>query len=487
MNSSEAHASENPEYAGEEPESVAGGGEYPEGDARQVLERIRRGTAAILGLAALGMALGITICLLASSFSSTTTSMRVAFAFKGFGRGEYPDHSKFQPDDLRAPDIVLEALKRQGLDTTDDFQTRVRAAITVEGVISPAVTKERDRLRAAGQSPAPYLPDEFIVTLSLPRKFPLNSHQRELVLNEVVSSFQEKFQNTYAELPEGFGSAFDSLQSADFFEYELILDKEIENIDTYLTQQLDQAKTFRSPSTNLGFNDLLRQTEIFAQIQLSETLGLIRENGLSNNRALAMVKMDYYLHTLEDQEQRALAEEKVVDDLLAKAQDRSQNYILGIKSQSNQPRTEAPIIDQGLIDSLLANDSENFLVHEALAAGLKVKRVQADKSELLERRKSMEDFLKAPTEDQSSIIAQMKKSVAALEASYKTLITNIRKTHADFAKQQFADAVRITMQPVSATIYRPLALAAAVGGFAGFSLGIGLSLLGIFIGANRRQ
>ena len=454
-------------------------------DLRELFARLCRGLAPTLGFAALGLAIAATVYLAGSPFTSATTSMRVTFAFSGYGRGEYPDHSKFQPDDVRAPDIIVEALKRQGLETTEDFQSKVRAALTVEGIIPPNITKERDRLRAAGQTPAPFLPDEYLVTLTLPRKSSLSGRQRELLLSEVVSLYGEKFQHTYAELPVAFGSAFESLRKADYFEYELILNNEIQNIAAYLNQQLDQTKTFRSPTTNFSFSDLLGQTGLFAQIQLSEVLGLIRQNGLSNNRALAMVKMDYYLRALEDQEQKAVEEEKVVDDLLGKAQERSQNYVLGIKSQAAQQRSEAPILDQGLIDSLLANDAYNFLVRRALDAGLTVKRIQANKAQLLERRKSMEEFLKSDGKDQSALVAQVQKSLADLEVSYKELISSIRKTHADYAKQQFADAIRITMQPQTSSKYRPLAVAGAIGGFIGLALGMGLSLIGIYVGGRK--
>ena len=455
-------------------------------DLREVFARLARGLAQTLALAALGLAITAAIYLTTSPFTSATTSMRVTFASSGYGKGEYPDHSKFQPDDLRAPDIIAEALKRQRLDATGDFQGKVQSALTIEGVIPPNVIKERDRLRASGQTLAPYIPDEYLVTMTLPRKFPLTSRQRELLLSEIVNTYQEKFQHTYAEVPLAFGNAFESLRNADYFEYELILNEEIKNLTAYLNQQLDQAKTFRSPTTNLSFSDLLKQTELFAQIRLNEMLGFIRQNGLSRNRTTAMVKMDYYLRTLEDQEQKAIEEGKVVDDLLAKSQERSQNHVLGIKSQAIQQRPEAPILDQGLIASLLANDAYNFLVRRALGAGLEIKRVQAEKAQLLERRKSMEAFIQGRnTCDQLAIIAQVQKSLADLEASYKELISDIRKTHADFAKQQFADAIRVSMQPVTGSKYRPLAVAGAIGGFIGIALGMGLSLVGVYMGGRR--
>ncbi len=441
-----------------------------------------RGLASTLGLAAIGLVIAAMVYLLASPFTATTTSMRVAFAFDGYEKGQYPDGSKFESDDLRAPDVIVEALKKQGLQADEQFQSKVRAAITIDGVIPPNVIRDRDRMRSAGQVPAPYLPDEYQVTLALPRRFPLTNGQRERLLSDIVGAYRAKFRRTYATVPSAFGNAFETLRNADYFNYELVLNQEVQNISDYLNQQLAVAKNFRSPTTDLTFSDLIKDTELFSHIQLNETLGLILQNGLSRNREAAMVQMDYYLQTLSDQEQKALEDERVVQELLTKAQDRSQNVVLGIKSQVARQRPEAPVLDQGLVDSLLANDAYNFLVRRALDAGLKVKDIQAEKARLLERRKSMEQFLKASGGDQSVLIAQVQKSLAALEASYNGLISNIRKTYADFARQQFADAIRISMPPLTARWYKPLAIYSAVGVFLGLALGMGLSLLGIYIG-----
>jgi hypothetical protein len=455
-------------------------------DLREVLARLARGLPQILGFAALGLAFAAVVYLASSPFASVTTSMRVAFAFDGAAQGQYPDHSKFDPGDLRAPDVILDALKRLGLATNEEFQSKIRAAVTVEGVIPPDIVKQRDRLRAAGQAAPSYVPDEYLVTLTLPRSFPLEIRQRELLLNDIVSGYRQRFQRTYAAVPRAFGNAFESLHNADYFEYEIVLDREVRNIADYLNQQLEQARTFRSPTTNLSFSDLLKETALFQQIRLNETLGLIRENGLSRDRYTAMIKMDYYLRILGDQEREALEQQKVVQDLLANAQSRSQNVVLGIKSQVAQQRPESPVLDQGLIDSLLANDAYSFLVRRALDAGLAVTRIQSEKTKLVERRKAMESFLKIETGDQSAVIAQVNKSLGTLESAYNGLITSIRNTYTDFARQQFADAIRVTMAPATGSKYKPLAVAGIIGGFLGVALGMGLSLLGIYVGAARR-
>ena len=456
-------------------------------DLRDVGRRLGRGLSQTIGLALLGLAIAAAAWLGVCSFLPISTSTRVIFSFPGFGKGQYPDGSKFTPNDLTAPDVIDEAIKGASLDAFSGFESKIRAALSVEGIISADETKSRDRLRATGQTPPPYTPDEYEVALTLPRKFPLSNGQRSILLNGIINAYREKFERSYVDVPLAFGSVFQNVGNADYFEYERVLYDEIQNITAYLNQQLAQAKNFRSPTTNLSFSDLLDQTDVFSQIRLNETLGLIRQSGLSRDRKLALIKMDYYLHTLEDQEQKAIEDQKVIQGLLAQAQDHAQSYVLGIKSQAAQPRSENPLLDQGLIDSLLANDSYNFLVRKALDAGLEVKKIQAEKAQLLERRKSMESFLPDSHEDRSGLIVQVQKSLGELQSAYKELVTNIRKTQVDFAHQQFADAIRLSDAIRTEGMLRPLVKVSAVGLFLGAALGMGLSLLGLYVGESGRR
>jgi hypothetical protein len=190
--------------------------------------------------------------------------------------------------------------------------------------------------------------------------------------------------------------------------------------------------------------------------------------------------MDYSLRMLDEQEQHAIEDQKVFTDLLT--QPRAQRYALDAKSQANQPHPEIPLLDQDF-DSLPANETYSLLVHYALKAGLKVSQLQADKAQLLEQLESIKS-----TKDDPGAMAQVQKSLTELEPAYQELIDNIRKTQADFAHQQFADAIRIS-DAITTTdrIGRKLALAGAAGCFLGLAAGMGLSLLGIYIGSCRKN
>ena len=445
-------------------------------DFTDLLRRMRRGLPLILGLAFTGLALGILISLAVTTKQSAVSTLRVTFGFPGFERGTYPNGTKFQPDDVRAPDVVNEAIKRLGIQNgATDLSTKIRGAIGISGLVSANVIKERDRLRAAGQNLPAYIPDEYEISLSLPRDFALNVRQRELLLTEIVNSYLEKFRRTYVQLPPQFGNAFASLKNADFVEYELILTRDIQSLNEFLDQQIIKAKQFRSPTTNLSFQDLLKETDLFAQIRLNSVLGPIYINGLSKDRSYALVKMDYFLRTLEDQEQRLTQEESVVNNLLGKTQERAQNYVLATKAQ--QPQGAQPLLDQGFIDTLLANDAYNFLVRKALDAGLAVKAVQSDIAKLQDRRKRMESFTKGETKDQVTAIASTKEALATLETAYQDLIGKVRTTLDDYSRQEYADAVRISMQAKTDSLYMSLLLGAMIGAFTGLALGSGLSLL----------
>lgn len=461
-------------------------------DLRDLFCRLARGLSQTIGLVLLGIAVAAVASFLLNRVQSVATSTRVVFSFPGFERGQYPDRSKFQSDDLRAPSVISEALRRQSLDTSSEFQSKVRGGLSVEGLVPANVVKERDKMRAAGQTPPPYVPDEYFVALSLDRSFPLTATQREKLLQEIVSVYRENFNRTYGHTPVAFGTAFETLRDADFPEYEIIFNSEINNIKAYLGEQIghdgsaaQSAASFRSSTTNFSFKDLLEQTDLFAQIQLNETLGLIHENGLSRNRATAMLKMNYYLRQLEDRETQALEEEKVVRDLLTQTQARAQNVVLGVKSQAAQNRTESTVLDQGLVDSLLANDAYNFLVRRALDQGLRVKQIQAEKNRLLDLRDNMKLFVESAARDQTTITAEVQSSVKKLATNYNRLIDNIRKTHADYVGQEFGDAIRLSDQIRTPGLLKPMAIAAVVGGALGFALGTGLSLLGVYIGKPR--
>ena len=461
-----------PSHAGEMPDDTI--------DIRDILSRLTQGWRQIVGFSLVGLALTGMIAAAACFLQKSTTSARVSFT-------PTSPTVKFQPDDLRAPVIVAEAMQRLGLDGSRDAQSKIRGAISVEAIIPASVTKLQDRQRLAGQTPAPYTPDEYTLTLALPRSFPLSRSQRERLVVELVNVAREHFRRTNGTTSVAFGAAFETLRGADFPEYEIIFNTELTNLANYLAEQEKIAPSFRSPSTNLSFGDLQQQTDLIAEVELNEVLGLIFEKGISRSPETTQLKIGYYLKRLELDEKRALETERVVKNLLTQATRQTEGYVLGAKS-SAAPTTadSAPALDQGLIDSLLANDSYNFLVKKALAAGLAVKQVQADKGRLERIRNNLLPSSQADTTPtaQKEATEALTRSLEKLKGSYEQLVTNVRKVQSDFDEQSFGHAIRLSSQVRTPGILKTLGIGALIGALLGGALAAGLSLLGIYVGRN---
>jgi hypothetical protein len=452
-------------------------------DIADLFRRLKRGLPRTLALSLIGVSLGIAGALVLLSLQTPVTTLRVAFGFPGAERGLYPNGTKFQPDDVRSPDVINKALEQLGIaDASGELASKLRGSITVSGLVSPTIVKERDRLRAAGQTLPPYVPDEYEIALSLPRSHALDMRQRGLLLTEIVNSYKEKFRRTYVALPTQFENVFDQLKTADYVDYQPVLVRQMDLLSGFLGQQVASAKQFRSPTNGLSFQDLQRQAELFAQIRLNEVLGILYRGGLSRDRQVALANMEFQIRKLQETEQQLIAEQAVVDEMLERTKGRAQNYVLATKTELAQGTQ--PILDKGLVDALVANDSYNFLVRRALDAGLAVKRVQTEKALLTERMKRIESFSKQPPADDAKILEQANTALVSLEKNYQSLLENIRICMEDYAKQEFADSVRVTLQAMTKSWKMSIILGAIIGCGIGMPLGLGISLLDL---GSRRQ
>jgi hypothetical protein len=433
-----------------------------------------------IGLSLLGLVLSILIFLIYYDFSNISTSTRVVFSFKGYNNGLYPDKSKFSYQDLIAPDIIHTAVLNCNLDLSESYQNKITQSISIEGLLTSDQVKLRDRLISTGQSVSTLIPDEYILTIVLPRNFNLTIEQRKHLLLSIVNSFKTKFEKAYAISPITLGNLTAALQSADYDDFELILADNSNRIESYLNNLIKDASTFRSRRTKLTFADLLNENQDFNQVYKNKTLGFIHEGNLARDRKAALIKMDYQLYELLNLEKQEIEEEKTTREYLNDANIHSSNYILAVKSQiMDQHTSNAPLLDKSLIDSLINNDTYSFFIKKALEVSLKLKSTQVQKIIVSEKRARMELALKADSKIDQELINKASQSMSELVNTYSKLINDIQVTYSEYASQEFSDAIRLTAPIESESIWKALLIPAIVGLCLGGFVGIGLSLLEI--------
>jgi hypothetical protein len=133
----------------------------------------------------------------------------------------------------------------------------------------------------------------------------------------------------------------------------------------------------------------------------------------------------------------------------------------------------------------LVNDANNLLVRESLKTSLKTRRIQSEKAILVERRNNITQFINSAVDQKADVLEQFQKSLDKLKVTYDKLINDTRLTYQDYQQQYYGNAVQISMQPITASFYRGLAVAGASGMGTGMALGLGLALLGL--GAGKKE
>lgn len=451
--------------------------EYPTPSAilRQAATCLHRQRRPILVLTLTGLILGCLGGWWATRDTRSSTSVNIAFSFPGFERGEYPDGSQFQPTDLYSDAILAEVLRRNKVEPTAERIQKIHSAISVVGTMPLSIVHERDRVRSTGQRPASFIPDEYTLSIYEPRGDAGLPNDPSALLDQIIGVYRETFFRTHTQLPAAFGQVMESLSDADYIEYDLILNTQIQNIATYLREHAAKAGSFRSPHTGLSFHDLLEQTQLFSQIRLNETLGIIYQFGLSRDRALAMSKMAYQLKLLDLREKGALKEEQLVNELLGLAQSRGENVVLGARSPSAKD-VPGEAVDQGLINSIMANDSYSFLVRAALEAGLRTKQIQSERGRWLALRDNIQSFNQSTTRDQTAAFAQAQQSLGELRSSFERLISAVKQTYADYAAITLGESVRVSRSPWTTRSMKKILLASVAGAIMGMALAVGIPL-----------
>jgi hypothetical protein len=446
-----------------------------EGDIDLLRRRLLGGWLPSAGLALVAASIGALLALVIYWSNPPETFMRVQFSFPGIEAGKNPDGSAFMAEGLRAPDVVAAALKGSGLPLDDKAQAAWRNSLNVVGLVPPQYQKkEADATRNT------YFPDEYLIACNYSDRGGRDIRVRERFLHALFSAYRDRFRRTYSELPFQFGTVFASLQSADYYEYELLLNQDLRDIRQFLAKMRESAVTFRSPTTQLSFADLETQTAYFERIKLNQALGLIQSTGMTKDRKVALIKMDYYLRLLNEEERRDREEESLVRNLMDRLDQRSQSYVMTASSQIDPTRSTGPVVDRQLLESLLKTDAYNFLVRKALEAGTRARQTTARKEELSERFKRMEAFSKAEIPNQTELRQQVDQALTELKVDYQRLTDAIRQTYSDYAEQASGGGLRISVPPTTKSVWRPFLLCSALGAGLGLGIGVGLSLLGVF-------
>ena len=439
-----------------------------------IYTRIKRRLALILGLTFVGLGLGIITGIVVVNARSVPVSVRVQLAFPGMEKSTYPNGQKFDQNDLIAPDVLYAAFQRLGITPNE----KLLNSITVAPIISDEAIKARDKRLKAGEEAPPINSSEFQISINLPRYATPDLSQRVLLLNQIVNAYQEKFTKNNVLLGQSYGKAFEATDFSDFLVYEIILNSEIQTLVDFVNSQKTLFPNFRSSQTGLTFSEILKMIEIFQQVRVYNMLGKVWNDAFSKKKEESIMKLNYSIKRLLEQEKLRQDEVAVIQDLLRRSDERDKNYVFAKRVAQNSGDKEGQSsFDQQIVDALIAADTVNMLTRKALEAGLALTDTQNRLRQMEDRKKMLE----APQSSKSELpplsdiqLVEMQKN---LQQEYQTILSKVQICLEDFANQYYANAIRITVPAKAKSIYLSILVAGIIGAGACGSIATGLSIL----------
>ena len=393
---------------------------------------------------------------------------RIMFSYADYKKGVFPDGTSFNADNLRSPDIIQQAIQDMKLVQKGVNVDLVRGYLKVSAYIPEKIFKAQQAAKDKGQPLEPFNSGEYNLTLDLPKNLGLSDSEQERLLKEIMLNYIEKFSNDYI-APSSLANIPLDIQNYDYFEIDLVLNKEIRSLISYLAEKEQKAGDFHSITTGQTFGDIRKRAEILWDVDFNTMASLINTYNLSKDPAKLMDKMDYLILKLGEREQKSYEKDKVVNETLNQAKDRKQSYLF--VSGSNQDEQNLQI-DKDLVSSLVQNDIFNILIKQSLDAGIEAKDITVEKQQVIQTRDRYKAISEQGTGFTEQQIAEVRKvvdnDIPEVVKKYQLLVDNTIKTNSDFSYQELGGSVKITGEPSIVMDMNKMMLFAVLGIVLGF-------------------
>lgn len=242
------------------------------------------------------LVLALAIALPIKSFykSEPVAQTTVEFIYKGIEKGESPDGSPFNSNEMITPQVLASAVATAGLNDKIPDISKLREITRVESVETDEyvrlVQAAEDGNAEAANTLRNYTmyPTRFNIVLSNPESVGLSDEQAKLLLDNIVKSYYANFKDSYA-ISTMFPANMYNTSADELTEFTDIYDlytKSLDAINSYLTDMSTQNPTFTSTKNSTTFAQLLSDVNLLSNSYTSFN-AFILSNNIWRNAATA--------------------------------------------------------------------------------------------------------------------------------------------------------------------------------------------------------
>lgn len=198
-------------------------------------------------------------------FSSSVATI-ITLQWDGIGSGEYPDGTRFDYTETIQPYVITNALEEAGI--TSITSTDIRNAISITPIVPGNVAAMIQQSLENGEQISYFSSDYRIVLDNGALK--LSVEEGRDLLNNLIDQFRNDFERKYIQNTSVLNFTNSDFTSYDYVDSYLILNTQIQLIDSAMEMKLEADPGFVSPTLGFGFSDILVRTSLLKQLDLEQ-------------------------------------------------------------------------------------------------------------------------------------------------------------------------------------------------------------------------
>jgi len=378
------------------------------------------------------------------------TECTVKLNFQGIDKGQNPDGSRFDKNQIIAPHILRKVVDSLTLNNKEYPLKNIRELIIVNAVQAPNLQDMRKAAESRGEI-FTYFPNRFKLSLTTKNKHILSEEEKSQILPAIIDEFRKGFNRKYGEealvvvdFPDEFLSKYDYIEIINIFKLR------VSNLVKLLDFKIKKAGFFKSKKNSLSFSDIRYDSQIIMDVEITGAEAIIKNLILTRDKNLLIGKYKNQLRELELKISKKESEGLVARKLLKEMRQQERYSVSSSKEKSGT----SVVLDSSFIQNLRQNDYYSLLLKTAMGAGIEAGNLQAEKKYLEHeivrlKDKNSDQSGKNANIDENAVIENIHTALAKIKNGIVNLSQITNELNREYLEYIIDGAVNITESPIN--------------------------------------
>ncbi len=297
---------------------------------------------------------GVLFYLVSMRMQSYTVSAIIQYMNDGAELGNAPDGTEIDTSEIYSVQVMQQVFERMGMAYDSYNLDELRSRVKVERLM----TEEEKAVQEAKNSLGEELEEKsskYLVSFTVDHK---DSEHPEAFARQVLDNMLDIYLSSFAEKHINGSAVANNISGLDegnydYLEMAELMDTSVTNVLNGLTGRVQGNSGFRASSTGYSFNDLYREFQEIAEIDLPNLYAYILNHKVTKNREVLISKYRSRIDSQDITNDAAASQIRSMDNIIS-------SYVNLMRESGNTEITADYILDN-VYDSYYKDGEENWV------------------------------------------------------------------------------------------------------------------------------